>query len=220
MAAGSEISFLYGLARQLARAIARLVARIEVSGADRFPRTGPLIVASNHLHALDIPLVALVVPRRPLVLAAEKWRGTPGARIMEIFCRVIYVARGEPDRRALDEALTALRAGAALAVAPEGTRSRSGGLLSGKDGCAYLAGRAGAPIVPVAIWGQETAMAAWRGLRRPHVHVRIGKPIHLPPDARLAHGAELRAYTDEVMLALAGMLPPAYRGVYAERAGG
>ena len=104
-----------------------------------------------------------------------------------------------------------------MAVAPEGTRSRTGGLQQGRDGAVYLASRTGATIIPVVAWGQERAFEAWRRLRRPEIHVRIGAPIHLPPGAERGRTAELHGYTDELMLTLARMLPEQYRGVYAER---
>ena len=119
----------------------------------------------------------------------------------------------------MNQALELLRAGGAVAVAPEGTRSRTGGLQQGRDGAVYLASRTGAAIIPVAAWGQERAFDAWRRLRRPEIHVRIGEPILLPPGAERARTAELHGYTDELMLTLARMLPEQYRGVYADRAG-
>ena len=113
------------------------------------------MVSCNHLHSLDIPAVGLVIPRWQAVFAADKWRGGLGGWIMEHATRVIYVARGEADREAMNQALEVLRAGGAVAVAPEGTRSRTGGLQQGRDGAVYLASRTAATIIPVAAWGQE-----------------------------------------------------------------
>jgi 1-acyl-sn-glycerol-3-phosphate acyltransferase len=136
---------------------------------------------------------------------------------LRVFTNSIFVARGEADREALGKALAVLRAGQSLTVAPEGTRRRTGGLLPGKNGPVYLASRGPAPIVPVVVWGQETAMGTLRRLRRPDVHVRIGPPISLPPEAGRARSEALSEYTDELMLEMARMLPPAYRGYYRDR---
>ena len=65
--------------------------------------------------------------------------------------------------------------------------------------------------------GQEHAFEAWRRLRRPEIHVRIGAPIHLPPGAERGRTAELHGYTDVLMLTLARMLPEQYRGVFNVR---
>lgn len=74
-----------------------------------------------------------------------------------------------------------LRAGGLLGVAPEGTRTRTGGLTRGQPGVAYLAAEAPAPIVPVVAYGQERFLQnVWR-LRRTHIHVRVGSLITASP---------------------------------------
>ncbi len=198
----------------------RLLTRLHMSGGEHVPLTGPIIVAPNHLHSLDVPLVGMVIPRRTAIFAAEKYRGHWLGRIMDHVTQVIYVERGEADRAALSQALAVLKAGGSIAVAPEGTRSRTGGLQQGKHGAVYLASRTGAAIIPVAVWGHERAFAELRRLRRAEVHVVIGPPWPLPAGAERARASELHAYTDDLMVTLARMLPEQYRGVYAERAAG
>lgn len=212
-----DVPLMYWLMQRFLWAVLKLLTRFEMTGQEHVPLTGPLIVAPNHLHSFDIPVIGYAIPRQVVVFAADKWRGKPGGWVMERITRVIYVARGEADRDALSQALAVLKDGGAMAVAPEGTRSRTGQLQPGKHGASYLASRSGATIVPVAVWGHEKAFANWRRLRRPAIHVRIGTPIRLPPGAEHARTAELHAYTDDLMLALAALLPPEYRGVYADR---
>jgi|YNPNPStandDraft_1061719.scaffolds.fasta_scaffold07803_3 1-acyl-sn-glycerol-3-phosphate acyltransferase len=212
-----EASVFYRLLQRIGWWLLRNLSHLDISGLENVPARGPVIIAPNHLHMLDVVVVGIVIPRRQIVFAADKWRGTMGGCLMQIIANAIFVARGEPDRRALNKAMRVLQAGGALAIAPEGTRSRTGGLLRGKNGTAYLASRTSAAIVPVAVWGQEKALGSWVRLRRPPIHVRVGQPIHLPPQSRDARGEELRVYTDQIMLAIARMLPPQYRGVYAEQ---
>jgi 1-acyl-sn-glycerol-3-phosphate acyltransferase len=195
----------------------RVTCRMDVKGREHIPRTGPLIVAANHMHALDPPVVFAIMPRRQTVFAANKWRGKFAGWIMQVFADAIFVERGEPDRQAIARALEVVRQGGALGVAPEGTRSRTGGLIEGKPGTVYLASRSGAPILPIVVWGQEKAMQQWARLRRPEIHVRIAEPMRLPPDAERARSADLASYTDQLMITLARMLPEEYRGVYASR---
>ncbi len=216
MRIAAEAPFFYRLVQRALWALARIFTRLDVTGIELFPLTDPLVVSPNHIHALDIAVVGMIIPRQTAILTADKWRGKLGGWVMERVTCVIYVARGEADRGALNQALDVLRCGGTLAVAPEGTRSHTGGLQEGKHGAVYLASRTGAAIVPVAVWGHETALTAWRHLRRPAIHVRVGEPLHLPPDAARARTADLHAYTDDMMLALARLLPPEYRGVYAE----
>ncbi len=212
------MSFWYRLLHRLFGFLVRLLTHLDLSGTEHIPRAGPLIVSPNHLHVLDSAIVFAVIPRRLTAFAADKWQRTVGGWLMRVVANAIFVARGEADRDALGRALRILKEGGALAVAPEGTRSRTGGLLPGKNGTVYLASRSGAAILPIAMWGQERAMETWARLRRPKVTIRILPPIILPESAARARTAELQTYTEELMLTVARALPPQYCGVYAERA--
>jgi 1-acyl-sn-glycerol-3-phosphate acyltransferase len=66
------------------------------------------------------------------------------------------------------------------------------------------------------VWGQERLVASWRRLRRPQVVLRFGPALHM--EQGNFGGPALRTETDRVMLTIARMLPPAYRGVYADAA--
>ena len=217
MFVAKDAGVFYRLVQRVLWRFFHLTMRLRVTGLENVPLTGPLIVSPNHLHMLDIPLVGMTVRRPTTIMAADKWRGKIGGWAMERVTRIIYVARGEPDRDALAASLKLLKAGGSLAVAPEGTRSRHPGLQQGHDGAAYLASRTGAAIVPAAVWGHENAFSAWRRLRRPEVRVHLCAPIILPPEAARARAPELAQYTELVMLALARALPAEYRGVYGEK---
>lgn len=204
---------LFWLTVTVLKGLVRLLARPHISGAEKVPTEGPVIYASNHLHYFDTPLIGISLPRAGYVLAAEKYQG----HIFEPILRIggaIFINRGEADRRALRQALNVLEDGHALGVAVEGTRSETGALAPGKTGAAYLATRTGATIVPLAVWGTEKVIPAWRHLRRADVYIRYGEPFRLPEGR--ARSAELEAYTEQIMLALARLLPPEYRGVYAD----
>jgi 1-acyl-sn-glycerol-3-phosphate acyltransferase len=204
---------LYRIARGLVRVVIRLLARVEVSGLENIPREENFILLLNHLHWVDVPLAMAVVPRQLDVFAGEKWgRRWPLNWLLSHIGHAIYVRRGEVDRKALQSALDALRRGRCLGIAPEGTRSRTGGLGKGKDGAAYLATRSGVSMVPMVAWGQERL---FRSLGRGHravIRVVIGAPFRLPMTE--ARGDELDRYTEEIMRSLASMLPEEYRGAY------
>jgi len=127
---------------------------------------------------------------------------------------VIWIDRGEPGRHALRIALNELGLGTIMGVAPEGTRSKTGALLEGKTGAAYLATRANVPIVPAVLWGTEHTKYNLRQLKRTTVYVRVGEIIRLPEGR--ADAEKLRAYTDLIMRRLAAILPPEYRGAYGK----
>jgi 1-acyl-sn-glycerol-3-phosphate acyltransferase len=212
-----DAGLFYRLVQRVLFFLFRVLTRLHVSGFENVPLTGPVIVSPNHLHVLDIPLVGICIRRRSTILAADKWHTMLAGWVMERVTDVIYIARGEPDREALAASLKVLKAGGSLAVAPEGTRSRKPGLQEGHDGAAYLASRTGAPIVPVAVWGHENALASLARLRRAEVHLVLCKPIVLPPEAARARTAELHGYTEQIMTAIAREMPPEYRGVYADK---
>jgi 1-acyl-sn-glycerol-3-phosphate acyltransferase len=191
-----------------------LLTRTEVEGLENVPVQGAFILSPNHLHVLDVPIMFGYLHRRTVVFAADKWRKIPiGSSVLDL-SNAIYVKRGAPDRQALAKALKVLKAGGALGVAPEGTRSQTGGLGKGHTGAAYLATRAPAPIVPVVTYGQEKCFDYWRRLRRVPVRVRFGPIIELPPGKWRMD--ELEKYTEEVMFKLAALLPAEYRGIYAD----
>jgi len=198
--------------------IIRLFTRVTVEGEAYIPTSGPFVLAPNHIHMFDIPVIFAYLSRRTVVFAADKWQKTPFfGWLLNFFGDAIYVQRGEPDRRALALAVDVLKAGGVLGLAPEGTRSRTGGLQQGRTGVVYLASRGGAPILPMVAFGQEKAFGCWLRLRRVPITVRFGEPIHLPSSKLRA--PELDAHTDILMMSLARMLPAQYRGVYAGRFG-
>lgn len=194
----------------------RLLTRIQVEGEENIPATGPFVLAPNHIHMFDIPVIFGFLSRRAVVFAADKWQKNPiFGPLLSLFGDAIYVSRGVPDRKALVQAQDVLNAGGVLGLAPEGTRSRTGGLQRGRTGVVYLANQSNAPILPVVAFGQEQAFACWLRLRKVPISLRFGTPLHLP--AGKLRAPALDAHTDELMMALARMLPPQYRGVYADR---
>ena len=84
--------------------------------------------------------------------------------------------------------------------------------MKGQSGLARIAAEAGAPVLPMALSGQEQLWRYWRRGRRVPVRVRCGDVI--PPPPALSTAKALEQYSDRVMQALAAALPPAYRGVY------
>ena len=201
--------------RFAARLFVNLVVRVEVEGLENLRHEGPYIGVFNHLSSFD-PLVGLVLqPLRPLtIFAAIEHRNDFIMGWMIDRLGAIWIHRDVLDRGALRIALNELACGTILGIAPEGTRSDTSGLTEGTTGVAYLATRANVPIVPAVVWGTEEIKHNIRRFKRTSIHVRIGEEIRLPEGR--AGTKELRAYTDLLMRRLAAMLPPEYRGVYAD----
>src|SRR5690606_8323806 len=117
---------LYRLATGIIWLLLKLLAKPHVEGRERVPMEGPVIVVTNHLHHLEVP-DGVPVPRRAWVLAGERYERHPFGPIRRS-AGAIFIARGAPDRSALRQALSVLEDGNALAIAVEGTRSRTAAL--------------------------------------------------------------------------------------------
>lgn len=205
---------VYGLVRYSVSFLMRVLYRYRVTGLENVPREGPTIFAMNHLHIFDPAAAGAAIPRQVVVMAADKWADHWFVRLFLKGAGTIYVRRGEVDRNALRASLQVLEAGGAMALAPEGTRSRTGTLQRGKPGIAYLATRTHAVIVPVACWGVER-FRDWKRLKRPACTVSVGQPFRLEESSARPTTAQLQEYADQVMIRIAELLPEGYRGVYA-----
>ncbi|MEU0283839.1 MULTISPECIES: lysophospholipid acyltransferase family protein [unclassified Streptomyces] len=125
--------------------------RPRVLGAWRVPADGPVILAVNHAHNIDGPMLMGTAPRPVHFLIKKEAFIGP----LDPFLRAIgqlKVDRTVADRTAITDALGVLRDGGVLGIFPEGTRGE-GDFASLRAGLAYFAVRSGAPIVPVAVLG-------------------------------------------------------------------
>ena len=202
--------------RMVIRGLFQILTRFEVQGLDHIPPEGGALIAVNHLSRLDPPAIFAVIERDDLsALVADKYKSHLLIRPVVEYVKGIWIHREDTDFRALRQATEYLQNGGILGIAPEGTRSSSRGLIAAKTGVAYLADKAGVPVIPVAIAGTDRIFQAWGKLRRPKVVLRFGEPFRLPPLDRKNRAAQLQENTDEIMLRIAAMLPEEYRGVYA-----
>lgn len=198
------------------RSAFNLLATVEASGVENIPDSGPFILAANHMSYVDPPLLYYYIGGDHITgWAASKYRSHLLFGPIVRFGGGIFIRRGKVDREALDLALTWLNSGRAFGLAPEGTRSKTGQLMKAKTGISYLADQSQAPIYLAAITGTETAVAKLMKLRRPHLTVRFSESFHLPPLDPEDRAASMRRNADEVMCRIAAMLPPKYRGYYA-----
>ncbi len=210
------IRWFHALANFVLRIVLRIVLRLEVRGLEHTPPTGSLLVAINHTSFLDPVLAGVFIPREIYAMAkAELFRIPVFGTVIRAY-GAFPVHRGEIDRSAIRRALEVLRAGEALLVAPEGTRSPTEQLQRGRKGVALLALRTGAAILPVAIWGVKPVWHNLARLRRTPATMVIGEPFRIAYAGHKPSREELEAITDEIMYRLAALLPPAYRGVYAD----
>ncbi len=200
-----------------------LLIRFRIEGLEHVPRVGPAIVAANHLHNADPVLIIAAFTRPVLFMAKKELFDVPIIRWFVRQSGAFPVDRGRPDRQALRHAEKLLAEGMLVGIFPEGTRSVTGTLQAPHPGVGLLIRRhPEVPVLPVAIWGTEVlpfndvkGRKPWRGW--PRVTVRIGPPLELALQNAEGRPRSAEELADDVMVAIARLLPPEYRGVYRER---
>jgi len=193
-----------------------LLLDYEVEGLENILEEGPLIVVQNHMISIDTVIGAALIDRQIMGMSKVENFRNPIVRLFFRLYGTFPVRRGEVDRQALRTSLRVLKEEKVLMAAPEGTRSRTNSLQKGKDGLSYIAVKSGAPIIPLAIWGQEAFWQQLRRLRRTRVNVGFGKPFFLDPGEGKLTREELSQMTHEMMYRIAALLPEEYRGYYAD----
>jgi 1-acyl-sn-glycerol-3-phosphate acyltransferase len=201
---------LYEILKPIAVLLMRLYFRLEARGTEHVPRSGALLIVSNHSSVLDPPFIGGASPRQLSFLAKAELFDIP---LFGWFIRAVNarpVRREGSDARALKTALRVLEEGKALLVFPEGTRGPEGRLREAKSGAGMLAVLSGAAVVPVFITGSGDALPRGAVLPRPRkAIVRFGPPLHFKPNGgaqrNTAEGRKeaYRAATDEMMRAIA-----------------
>ena len=201
----------------LIRGLFHLLAHIEIIGMENVPKRGSVILCANHVALVDAPLPYVILERDDVTgYVAKKHRKVFLYRWLVDVAGGIWLNRDEADAHAMRIGLEHIRKGGILGIAPEGTRSPNATMIPPKTGVAYLADKAGVPILPLAIMGTENLFKELKRLRRAKVRMIIGQPFNLPPVERRNREADLQRNTDEIMCRIAVMLDPSYRGIYAD----
>ena len=194
LAGGSWLSrAFYQLARAVCVGFCRVWFRMTVEGLEHVPRAGPFVLAPVHRSNMDTPIVCVVTRRRLRYMGKDSLWKKSFPRWFLSALGGFPVTRGSADKEALVRCIAVLKNGEPLVLFPEGERKSGLTVQPLFDGAAYVALKAGVPIVPVGIGGSEDVMPKGKKMIRPSkVHVIVGAPILPPPSVvgtRVPRGA-------------------------------
>jgi 1-acyl-sn-glycerol-3-phosphate acyltransferase len=221
---------LRGRPRSVVRAVVlflfRPLFRLNIERVETVPPEGAMLVVSNHLHNADPILTTAAFPRSIHNMAKKEAFAVPGLSPLLRFFGTFPVDRGKADRNAIRRAEGALQQGIAVGMYPEGTRSVTRSLQPAHSGAGLLALKTGVPVLPLVVTGTERLpfngkkgklQASSKMPEAGHKGVRIyfGDPFVIPRTI-----GERKISSDEateiIMVEIARLLPPDYRGVYAD----
>ncbi|BDH58687.1 1-acyl-sn-glycerol-3-phosphate acyltransferase [Tsukamurella sp. PLM1] len=217
-------AFRYRVARHLLIGPALWVwGRPEYTGLENVPRTGPVILAANHLAISDSFYVVQSARRPVMFLAKADYFTQPG--IKGKFKKVFFSGMGQipVDRRggsvsapALEAATRIVEDGGAWGIHPEGTRSPDGRLYKGKTGAVRVALATGTPVVPIALTGTDhrTLKNFWKS----RITVEVLPALDLS-DATADDQESIRRATDRLMDVIGARTGQTRVAEYAKKGG-
>ena len=170
---------VYRVVHALIALVSRAYWRLTIEGRENVPVNGAFVLAPVHRSFIDFALVSGVTKRRMRYMGKDSlWKVSLFGKLCSAL-GAFPVLRGAADRVALRRSIEVLEGGEPLVLFPEGTRRFGPTIEHLFEGAAYVASRAGVPVVPVGIGGSERAMRKGQKLPRPvKIHIVVGKPLY------------------------------------------
>ena len=212
----------YTWKRQIIRFLIRTIGfhvltNATVYGEENVPLSGRTMLMMNHISLVD-PVAAMGAVTKRFVIPMSKIENMDKPFLAPFinWWGAYYINRDGVDRKALLNSIELIKSGQLVLIAPEGTRQDA--LTRPKDGLAYVATKADAVIVPIAISGAKGWMDALKKFRRAKVSVTFGKPFRFKAnEGERVPRETLSAMSEEAMYQLAITIPdPELRGEYSD----
>lgn len=183
------------------------LSSVLIEGRENIPKSGPYVLMMNHQSMVDIPLAWQICPVSVRFIAKKAIAYFPVIGWAMWVYGMVWLERGDARAalRGLKKAAAILESGRVVCAFPEGTRSRDGTIAPFKKGVFLLAGKAGVPILPVALEGAGVLAPAKGFSPRPvNIRVRVGTPIATAGKKREALIREVRDAIIDMNLAIGG----------------
>jgi len=202
----------------------RTLFRPRLEGVENIPKSGPVILASNHLSFIDSVILPLVIRRRIYFLAASTYFEGKGlgkwavARFLRATGMIpIDRSGGKASEASLKAGMSVLSKGHVLGIYPEGGRSRDGKAHRGRTGVARMAFESGALVVPVAMIDTDKVLSETGGVKIHRIGISFGPPLDFSEfDGKDRDHATLRIMTDRIMDAVVAMSGQEYVDEYGK----
>jgi 1-acyl-sn-glycerol-3-phosphate acyltransferase len=165
----------YAFCRMTSQIFFRLMYGLRIVGMENLPRTGKVIVASNHRSNYDPPILGGTLPRETHFFAKSELFEIPLLGRLIRYLNAFPVKRGEFDRLSLETCIRVLKNDGLLLFFPEGTRAPVDGFLEAKLGVGWVVCLSDAPVVPVYIHGSTERYL--QIFRRPAITMVVGSPV-------------------------------------------
>ncbi len=200
------------------RFLFNLFYKFDKSELQKIPKTGPLLLITNHTSVFDGPLIYVFLqPCNVLAMAKkELWNNWFTKMVMNAWSS-IPVDRLNMSRETMESCFTSLKENRILAIAPEGTRNKEGSLQEGKAGVAFIAYKAQVPIIPLITLGFNDLKKNVRKLKRTPLVIKVGPAFEIIKKSGRLDATSRGELNDEIMLRLASLLPENKKGFYADK---
>ena len=210
------MTLVYSVCNAALRGVLGAFADWHVYGRENVPKEEPFLVISNHQSNIDPPLIGASLGRQAKFLAKDSLFRNPLLGALMRSYGAFPIRRDGADLEGSMWALGQLKAGQPLVLFPEGSRSPDG-MKRALPGAAFLALKAGVPVVPVGITGSGRLGPMWRILvPTGRITVTFGQAFTLPVEEGRPDRDRLESLTQLMMGRVAALLPPQDRGVYRE----
>ncbi|HEY4346533.1 MAG TPA: lysophospholipid acyltransferase family protein [Gaiellaceae bacterium] len=167
--------FAWGTSRLWIQPLFRALTRARIYGRERIPASGGCVLAINHLHWVDIPVVGSLSPRNINYVAKVELRRVPGFGRFLNWHGIVSIRRGESDRDAVRQMRRFAAEGRAIGLFVEGTRQKTGRPGQVQPGAAMVAMQEDVPVIPIAVYGTQF----WKLGNFAPCSIAVGEPFLL-----------------------------------------